>query len=396
MILRLFVTIALLSHTLVSRSQGKNPSDLEGAKPLLVNKFYSFQQSPKGYGTILEFPKDEHRSPYYFEEERNTAWFVIEIPFSGVLTFEINPHNAHDDYDWMLFNYTSDLNSQLKAGKSKLLRSNNSRNDETVKGKTGLQESYLNLFERPGPGKNYSKAVSVVKGQKLALLIDNIYEKGSGFDFISSLKPHVTATRTLTGLIKDKNTRMPLAAKVTCEDDSTGIEFTTITARSDGSYTMQIPANRSVDITADFSSYVFQTAGIAADKKNAELNFNLVKGAEIEKLVLFNIRFTPDRDIIKDNSEPELERLITLLQNEKDWDIRIVGHTNNNPFADARYLQKLSFNRALAVKKYLIEKGVSEKRISCTGVGGKTPLIITKDIEESLKNLRVEVVVIRK
>ncbi|MBC7914568.1 MAG: OmpA family protein [Pyrinomonadaceae bacterium] len=393
---RIVCGIALVFQSLLSSAQVKNPGDLDGAKTITLNKPYRFEKSPKGFGAIQEFSKDFSRSPFLFEEERNTIWLLLEIPFSGLLTFEIAPHKALDDYDWMLFNYTSDFKTLLRGGKTKLLRSNNSRNDKAIGGKTGLKENYSNLYEKPGLGKSYSKSLAVNKGQKLALLIDNIYDLGAGFDFITSLKPEITAYRTLTGIIKDKNTRLPLAAKIACEDDSTGIELTSTVAKADGTYSILIPVNRRVDVTANFPEYVFQTTGINPDKKNAELNFNLSQTKEIEKLVLFNIRFTPDRDLIRPNSEPELERLITLLQQEKGWDIRIIGHTNNNPFADGRYLQKLSFNRALSVKKYLMERGISEKRISCAGMGGKSPFIVTRDIEESLKNLRVEIVVSRK
>jgi outer membrane protein OmpA-like peptidoglycan-associated protein len=121
-------------------------------------------------------------------------------------------------------------------------------------------------------------------------------------------------------------------------------------------------------------------------------DFQLNPISNEEKLILLNIHFTPDKDQITTSSEPELTRLTELLKSDKDWEVRIIGHTNNNPFADVRYLQKLSFNRALSVKQYLVKHGVSEKRISCAGMGGKSPIVNSKDVNEGWKNLRVEVV----
>lgn len=371
-------------------------ADLHTPKQVALNKFYTFPQSPKGYGTIQEFPVNSKRSEYFFEQERNTIWFVMEVPFSGMLTFEITPHNVKDDYDWMLFANTPELKTQLKSGTAKLLRSNNSRNDVSIKGKTGLKNGFANLFEEPGPNRSYSKPLKVAKGQKLTLIIDNIYNLGFGFDFGSELKPDVLTYTLLSGTVKDKATQLPLIAKIVCEDDSTGVNLAETTSSANGTYSLKIPADRPLNITATATNYLFQTADLKPAAKILEQNFNLTQITEIEKFPLFNIHFTPDKDIIRPNSEPELDRLINLLKGQKSWDVRIVGHTHNNPFADARYLQKLSFNRAIAVKKYLLQNGIAEKRISCTGVGGKSPIVMTKNAEEGLRNLRVEVVVSRR
>lgn len=371
--------------------RGQTFADLDAAKKIEVNKLYHFEQSPKGFGKIQEFQRDTRRSVLYFKEERNSIWFVFDIPINGDLTFEIIPISNIDDYDWMLFNYTADLREQLQSGTAKLLRSNNSRNDEGVNGKTGIRNNYSNLFEGPGPGKSYSKSLTVKKGQKLALLVDNIYDLGSGFDFISVLKPTVLTYRNLSGTILDKNTQLPLAARIICEDDSTGVEISTTTVGSKGIYSFPIPADRPVNITVETPEYIFQTKDLPSAEKDTVLNFEMLKADETDNLLLFNIHFAPDRDIINTSSKPELERLSDLLKNEPRWEIRIIGHTNSNPFADNRYLQKLSFNRAISVKKYLTEKGIAEKRISCTGMGGKQPLVVTKDVEEGRVNLRVEI-----
>jgi len=307
------------------------------------------------------------------------------------LDLDIIPDSPRDDYDWMLFNATPDLNELLESGRAQLLRSNNSRNDEFIKGKTGLKEGYSNLYEEPGPGKSYSKSVEVKGGQKLALLIDNIYDAGSGFKFISWLRPAVSETRVLTGTVRDKNTHAPIPAQIICEDDSTGAEMMRTLAGADGAYSMAIPADRAVNIVVQYSGYIFQTEDIEKEDSRAVIDFALAPATEADKLILYNIHFTPDRDIISAASEPELLRLVSILQQQKAWEIKIIGHTNNNPFADARYLQKLSFNRAVAVKKYFTAGGIEAKRITCIGVGGKSPLVITKDPVEGLRNLRVEI-----
>ena len=388
--------LLLLSFAALQAQEARSQSaDLRDARKVLVNKTYSFQQSPKGFGAIREFSAGSQRSPFYFKEERNSTWFILDIPFDGELNFEVRPHSELDDYDWMLFYYTPQLEAEIFSGEAKLLRSNNSRNAISLKGKTGLASGYTNLLAAPGPGNSYSKSLSVKKGQKLALIIDNIYNGGKGFDFVSELKPQVFSTRLLIGKLADKATLVPVAGKVVCEDDETGVLLSESLATASGTFQIEIPVERAVNITATAPEYIFSTSDIEADTANIYSDVLLTKADRTEKLILYNIHFVPDKDWLKTSAEPELERLVALLKQQTDWQIKIVGHTNNNPFADARYLQKLSFNRAITVQQYLTSNGISPKRITCFGVGGKKPLVITKKAQEALKNLRVEIEISR-
>ncbi|MBC8051554.1 MAG: OmpA family protein [Sphingobacteriaceae bacterium] len=393
MIRNLFVILLTLSVFDLPAQEASSFADLKNAKHITINKAYTFPASPKGFGSLQEFPKNTKRSGFYFEEERNSMWLTIDAPFNGILTFEIKPHSLKDDYDWMLFENSPDLKERLQKGTVKLLRSNNSRNDYKLKGNTGLKLGYTNFFEAPGLGKSYSSTLSVRKGQKLALVIDNIYEAGSGFDFLAEMRPVILQERLVSGVVTDKDQKQFLLAKIVCEDDSTGVRLFETTALKDGTYSIPVPGDRPVNITALHPGYIFQTFDLKNDVNNLRQDFNLTPISSTEKLILFNIHFTPDKDVIMYNSEPELERLVSLLKQESNWNIRVIGHTNNNPFADARYLQKLSFNRAIAVKEYLVRKGVEEKRISCIGVGGKSPIIGLKNSDNIWKNLRVEVLI---
>ncbi|WP_255898757.1 OmpA family protein [Paradesertivirga mongoliensis] len=357
-----------------------------------MNTPYSFSSSPKGFGLSQEFPRSTKKSAYYFEQERNTIWLALDIPFNGILTFEIKPHRASDDYDWMLFENNPNLKENIKQDKPLLLRSNNSRNDPKIQGKTGTKDGAWPIFEAPGPGRSYSKAILVKRGQRLALIIDNIYESGAGFDFVCELRPRIISYRMLSGAVADENTGTPLGAQIFCEDDSTGVRLAETVAEKNGTYKLQIPAGRPLNITAAFPGYLFETSDLDLDATVQD--FKLSKIEDTQKLLLFNIHFRPDKDLLSPNSEPELGRLVEFLKIRKNWNIRITGHTNNNPFADAGYLQRLSFNRAIAVKQYLMKKGIAEKRLSCAGMGGKRP-IVSGNAEQSWQNLRVEVTLTR-
>ena len=197
-------------------------------------------------------------------------------------------------------------------------------------------------------------------------------------------------------MVKDRQTNAIISAEITIDDDSTGVLVgKSVSDPLTGRYKVKVPVNRSLNITAWHPGYLFTTADTFVTD-DSELNFLLDIPATGNKLILSNIHFYPNKDEILPSSMPELDRLLLLMKDRPDLAVKITGHTNQNVFASARYLQQLSFNRAVAVKKFLIKNSISEKRISCAGVGGKVPLVVTKDPEEGLRNLRVEVTLLNK
>jgi len=66
----------------------------------------------------------------------------------------------------------------------------------------------------------------------------------------------------------------------------------------------------------------------------------------------------------------------------------IVGHTDNvgSPATN----KKLSADRAESVKRYLVEKGIDESRISTRGAGDTQPVASNKTAEGRAKNRRIE------
>ena len=257
------------------------------------------------------------------------------------------------------------------------------------------RESHSNTV-KPGPGDNYSASLKVESGERFALIVDNIYG-GNGFDLFVGLKPDFGVPFvTLKGYVRERFTKKSIPAEVTVDDDSTGVFVGTVKADAvSGQYQIQVPLNRPLNITASHPAYIFATSDTVITK-NSELNFLLDTPFSGSKLILTNIHFYPNKDELLPSSIPELERLLDFMKTRPDWQVKITGHTNPNVFASARYLQQLSFNRAIAVKKYLLKNSISEKRISCAGVGGNAPVVITKDPLEGLKNLRVEVTLVKK
>jgi outer membrane protein OmpA-like peptidoglycan-associated protein len=115
--------------------------------------------------------------------------------------------------------------------------------------------------------------------------------------------------------------------------------------------------------------------------------------AKILKDAYDNLTFEVGKAIIKPISFPYLDELITVIQDPEalTWSLEIQGHTDNKG-GDA-YNQKLSEDRANAVKKYLVDKGVKAERIIAKGFGLTKPIATNDTAEGREKNRRVEFII---
>ena len=113
-----------------------------------------------------------------------------------------------------------------------------------------------------------------------------------------------------------------------------------------------------------------------------------------ETVVLNNIFFDYDEYKLLPSSKVELNRLVNLLKNNPEMEIRIQGHTDSQ--GDEEYNEKLSENRAKSVYNYLVEHGISKERLSYKGFGESQPIADNDTEEGRAKNRRTEFEVIRK
>lgn len=102
--------------------------------------------------------------------------------------------------------------------------------------------------------------------------------------------------------------------------------------------------------------------------------------------VILDIQFYNNSPIILPRCIPELEALLNYVLIHPELDIELHGHVCCGPGYD------LSFARALSVKKYLIENGISADRIDCFGHSNDQPRVKETSSENEQMNRRVECV----
>jgi outer membrane protein OmpA-like peptidoglycan-associated protein len=100
------------------------------------------------------------------------------------------------------------------------------------------------------------------------------------------------------------------------------------------------------------------------------------------------ILFDSAKATIQSKSYPLLDRLVVAAKNcDKTTIITINGYTDNE--GDAEYNRKLSLDRARAVGKYMLKRGVA-KRVKVVGHGENNP-VASNDTEEGMaQNRRIE------
>ncbi len=137
--------------------------------------------------------------------------------------------------------------------------------------------------------------------------------------------------------------------------------------------------------TPFFSTLKVREAQNGRIEKVVEL---IPKGTD-QLIRLDRLIFALGKDDITEASHEELDELAAMLDQNKQMTIQLEGHTDFR--GNAKQNMKLSERRVLAVKNYLVKKGVSKRRIKTKAFGGTMPLSRDNDEESRGKNRRVEV-----
>ena len=127
----------------------------------------------------------------------------------------------------------------------------------------------------------------------------------------------------------------------------------------------------------------------------------LVKRNEIEELVdlpekgdtiiLPSLVFPSASFELTDSSKQVIDEIYLILLKNREINVLIEGHTDNA--GEFRKNLKLSQNRALAVKNYLIQRGVSATRLKSRGYGEKRPKKPNINKKAMAVNRRVEFII---
>jgi outer membrane protein OmpA-like peptidoglycan-associated protein len=141
---------------------------------------------------------------------------------------------------------------------------------------------------------------------------------------------------------------------------------------------------------------VFQVQNPNGTTSTFELDVDFMKKVSTaksgEKLQLDNLNFQWNTFAIMNESRGKLYELLLVMVQNPNLKIEIQGHICCN----ASSKEKLSTQRAKAVKGFLISQGIDNSRVTYKGFGSTEPLfpLPEKNEEERAANRRVEIVIV--
>lgn len=172
------------------------------------------------------------------------------------------------------------------------------------------------------------------------------------------------------------------------------------TSEKDGSYTMCLPAGRNYGYFIDDKRFFPTSENLDLRQQSRtstiKKDITVVKIEEViiigKSIILKNLFFETGASELLPASVSELNRISKVIQ-DRSLKVEISGHTDN--VGKDTDNQKLSLERAEAVKKFLITLGCDSKKLVTVGYGKNKPIAPNTTPEGRQQNRRVEFRVVK-
>lgn len=204
----------------------------------------------------------------------------------------------------------------------------------------------------------------------------------------------------ISGKVVDQVTGKPIEARIIYQTLPDGAEAGEATSDPiTGEYKIVLPYGQKYTMRAIAKDFIAEGDNIDLTQPKA---FQQITGKEL-KLVpievgrtvrLNNIFFDTGKSELRPESSPELDRLVTTLNDAPKMVIEMRGHTDNTGSNEIN--AKLSQDRADSVREYFVSKGIEPDRIASKGFGESKPVATNDTDEGRQQNRRVEFVIVKK
>ncbi len=210
-----------------------------------------------------------------------------------------------------------------------------------------------------------------------------------------SIKPN--AVVQVTGGVYNMVDKKPISARINVQSltdkDTVCVTYDPLT----GDYKLMLPSKQSYTISASKKGFMAVSEPLDFTKetnfKEVKKNIYLLPIEAGQKMTLNSVFFAQSKAEILDNSFPELDRIVKVMQENPTMEIMLEGHTDNQGDWNENLL--LSKQRVEEVKKYLAAGGINIKRVQIQGYGSTRPIASNNSEEKRRLNRRVEVTIIK-
>jgi len=170
----------------------------------------------------------------------------------------------------------------------------------------------------------------------------------------------------ISGRIFDQENSTPiLGARITISDNNTGYSREAITDET-GTYNFATERGTTYTVTASKECYYAETKSTNIGDCVVTIDLPL-RPVLVGDINLLHIYYDLDKADIRPDAEPELSKLLTLLNDSPDLTVELASHTDSR--GSDSYNLDLSQRRAESARAWLVERGLDESRISATGYG---------------------------
>ena len=209
--------------------------------------------------------------------------------------------------------------------------------------------------------------------------------------------PVVTSVN-VGGIVRDIKTNRPISATIDYQLSSSKQVIDSVQSfASTGLYRMTLPKGQVYTLTTSARGYlsandVLDLSRTAGGQKVTK-DIYLTPIAVGDKIVLKNIYFEVSKSNLLPASYAELNKLVSMMQDNPMMIIRLEGHTD--VVGDPEANLELSQDRVDACETYLVRQGIPSARIEATGFGDTKPIVKKGTDEERKVNRRVEFLVLK-
>ena len=192
------------------------------------------------------------------------------------------------------------------------------------------------------------------------------------------------------GSATDRFFQMSIGARFSILGDNVPLDAAVIAANTEA----QIPdslienCNKCNDLEKEVEAMKKQISALEAASAEQE-DKDYVEALVVAKDIRKRLFFAPNSYSVPVTYFPSLDDLAIMLNKYPNWKVTILGYADSD--ADEEYNQKLSENRAKAVKEAIIQLGVNGSRIVTKGLGELAPFESNDTNDGKMLNRRVEI-----
>lgn len=244
-------------------------------------------------------------------------------------------------------------------------------------------------------GTNYQLKVTqegYLEKTGVVSLYPNDYPAGVERNFeLQKIKPKTTAC--IKGYVIEEASKDKIPGATVKVLDSEGNIITQVLSNSEGYYEACDVPFGTYDLSGNKKGYMYNfIEGVVVTPEDVEegvtQDIELLQFVIGAKIVLKNIYYDVAKATLRDESVAELDRLITIMEQNPTLKVEIGGHTDSD--GSESYNQRLSQARAQSVVDYLLDASVVEDRLVAKGYGEVEPIAPNDNKENKQLNRRTE------